>query len=862
MTQAWIGTVFLAAALGGGISAPAAASAAGWRDDFDSSRLASRWTWETPRPGPKISLTAHPGCIRIIVPQSARGFNEWVGVHEAAFLKTPAPAGPGNWNLDARISLADWKPDSNFHLALVVGFSQRIVLAWGPFFSRSLYPDQKKPGLWAEPTGIGAYIRTQAPVQDVELRISRRGDSWHCLYRKPGDPGWTDAGCYYAGGLVPRFVGIMGKSFGANPAGALDVDYIAVTPVKPRPPRPALRAEITLSPRATGQAPIPETQRGGFLELLGNCIFRGLWDEMLANRKFIGAGGAHGLVWGWQAEGAAKAYQPDRRLPYSEPQSQRITLGAAPGGVRQEGLAFRKGQRYRVRLALRVRGEIRHVRVALTGRGQPLLEHRFPVSPGTWQTLTWRSPALAKPVADGGFVVSAAGPGTLWLGAVSLMRDDNVGGFRKALLDRLRQAPPPIIRWPGGNMASGYHWRDGIGPADRRPPRWDRAWKAWVYNDMGTDEFLALCRLLGAAPCICVNCGEGTAAEAADWVEYCNGGPDTPMGRLRAAGGHPKPYGVRYWDLGNEIWGPWQLGHTGPEQYGLRAVEFARAMRRKDPNIVLVASGAMEREFGDWNSRMLRICGPFVDMLSVHHYTEYPVNRCTDANWARVVGAPGRIASMLLHTAALAEQAAGKPLPLAFDEWNSIPLPHAHRGGEGLPDALYAAGILQALQRCGRRVPIANYALLVNPIGALRADATRVFETPVFQVFRIFHDFTGRRPVPLAVRSPQFRGTDVLGAAASLSRNRSSLCVTLINRHPRRALQLEWRGRAVTGGLERRVRVARVSGPEPWARNTFEAPDTVRLVRRTLSLREFLAAPLPPASVTGVRIPLPAAPGP
>ena len=111
------------------------------------------------------------------------------------------------------------------------------------------------------------------------------------------------------------------------------------------------------------------------------------------------------------------------------------------------------------------------------------------------------------------------------------------------------------------------------------------------------------------------------------------------MGRLRAANGHPKPYGVKYWDVGNEIWGPWQLGHTGPEQYALRAVEFARAMRRKDPGIVLVASGVPERQYDDWNARMLRICGPFVDMLSVHHYTEYQVSQYSDENWKKVVKA-------------------------------------------------------------------------------------------------------------------------------------------------------------------------------------------------------------------------------
>ncbi|MBM4050255.1 MAG: hypothetical protein FJ279_34605, partial [Planctomycetes bacterium] len=458
----------------------------------------------------------------------------------------------------------------------------------------------------------------------------------------------------------------------------------------------------------------------------------------------------------------------------------------------------------------------------------------------------------ARATKNGIFTVKAQGPGQLWVGAASLMRADNVQGYRRDMLELTKRAKPPTFRWPGGNMASGYHWRDGIGPQDRRPMRWDRAWKAWVDNDMGTDEFIAYCRLLGAEPCLCANAGEGTADEAAAWVEYCNGGPETPMGKLRAANGHPEPFRVKYWDVGNEIWGDWQLGHVPPEQYGLRAVEFARAMRKVDPSIVLIASGVLARTFGDWNRKMLRVCGPFMDMLSVHDYTEYEAWQCTDATWQMVVSAPLRIERSLRETVKLAEEAAGKRLPLTFDEWNSVP--KAARGGHGLVDALYAAGVLHAMQRCGDDVPIGNLALLANALGALRCNATQAYQTPTFLVFRLFADHSGPWDVATKAEGPQFGNVPALDVAATLSEDKSVLHITAINRHPRSGLTVDWHLGALKPQGE--VTVATLTSPDPWARNTFEGPEAVALRTERLTWAEAGRRVIPPASVMGVGIPL------
>ena len=832
------------------LAALAAAGATGdadWRDDFDGGELHPRWTWRVPVEGPSVSLAARTGWLRLAVPRTDRGFNHWINEQRAALLTTPAPA--GDWDMTARITLAEWSPDSNLHLALVVGFSEAKLLAWGPFLSKQIYDDMARPGIWAEPTGHGAYLKADASLEDLELRIAKRVATYGMALRESPADEWRTVGVYYLPS-PPEFVGLMGKSFGPKPAGVLDIDYIAV---RAAPPRRTGTAAATIRLGEETGVRLDPMQRGFFLEFLGHCIFRGIWDERLQNRKFIGPAEADGTVWAWEPTGSPTALAPDWEQPLAEPQSLRVELGKEGGGVAQSGLGLQANASYAIRLAYRTSGSVRAVTVALAHREDTVVEHTFGAEGRHWQDSTCELP-VPRDIANASLRITAMGPGRLWLGAASLMRADSVDGFRRDLLERTRRARPPIFRWPGGNMASGYQWRDGIGPRDRRPTRWDRAWNAWVYNDMGTHEFIRYCRLLDAEPRICVNAGEGTAADAAAWVEYCNGGTATPMGALRARNGHPEPFNVKYWDVGNEIWGPWQLGHVGPEHYGLRAVEFARAMREADPEIVLIASGVPTDSFDNWNGRALPICGRFVDMLSVHDYTRYDSRDTADVNWPKLLKAPVRIESMLRETARIAQEAAGKPLPLTFDEWNTTPADPAHHGTHCLGDGLYAAGVFHALHRCGSDVPIGHLALLANVLGAIRTDQTRLVETPVFQAFRLYADHSAPRMVQVRTECGTLHGVPAVDAVASLSKDRGQLHVTVINRHPHSAVAATWKLGAIEPSGE--ARVSTLTGPEPMARNLLSHPDTVTLRRETVPWSTVTSSTLPPASVTGITVPV------
>lgn len=209
--------------------------------------------------------------------------------------------------------------------------------------------------------------------------------------------------------------------------------------------------------------------------------------------------------------------------------------------------------------------------------------------------------------------------GMLWVDHISLLPSDSVGNVRKEVVDMTRDLNAGMMRL-AGNYISAYHWQQAIGPVNERPCVVNEAWGGWTNKYFGTDEFIQFCRELNVEPLICVNDGSGTPKEAAEWVEYCNGGLDTPMGKLRAANGHAEPYGVKYWEIGNEVWGPWQVGHCSAEQFADRYVHFAQAMKAIDPEIKLLACGDDKQ---DWNQILLARAAEHMDYLTLHLYHGY-----------------------------------------------------------------------------------------------------------------------------------------------------------------------------------------------------------------------------------------------
>ena len=298
--------------------------------------------------------------------------------------------------------------------------------------------------------------------------------------------------------------------------------------------------------------------------------------------------------------------------------------------------------------------------------------------------------------------ISGTGTGDFHVGAVSLMPADNVQGFRAEVVATLKQLHFGVLRFPGGNFVSAHEWRNAVGDIDKRPPIWDPVWHAVQPNDVGTDEFVTLCRLLDVEPYITVNAGFGDAWSARELVEYANGAATTPMGRWRAANGHSQPYHVRFWGIGNEPWGDYQMGSMALDQFELKHNLFAKAMRGVDPSIKLIAGGAMpdvmaganqsQRINGqivpdylskaDWSGNLLLHCLDNIDMLSEHYYSssdmhldlktgkKVNIGPQSLVEWERAPATQVRVKyEHYQQYLKLIPGLRAKPVPIAIDEW-------------------------------------------------------------------------------------------------------------------------------------------------------------------------------------------------
>jgi alpha-N-arabinofuranosidase len=358
--------------------------------------------------------------------------------------------------------------------------------------------------------------------------------------------------------------------------------------------------------------PVSQYEFGMFIEPIRTLIYRSLWSEMLDDRKFYfpisskepdapaqQQGGTFRKMQlrKWRPVGPDKVLVMDKDQPFVGDQSPRIELDSSTRhGIRQSGFAVVKGKKYTGRIYLRGSPNSK-VKVSLIwGEGE---NERQTVSFAALTNDYKKFPLNFAAQADASAAsleIAGTGAGNFHIGAVSLMPADNVQGFRPDTISLLRQLHSGIWRLPGGNFLSDWNWYDSVGDIDNRPPMYDYAWNAMQTNDVGMNEFMTLCKLIGTKPYITVNAGFGDAHSAAEEVEYINGSVNTRLGAMRAHDGHPEPYHVKFWDIGNEPYGNWQIGRTDLKYFVLKTNEFAKAMRKVDPSITLLASGAMPDE--------------------------------------------------------------------------------------------------------------------------------------------------------------------------------------------------------------------------------------------------------------------------
>jgi alpha-N-arabinofuranosidase len=365
-------------------------------------------------------------------------------------------------------------------------------------------------------------------------------------------------------------------------------------------PIPFLRAQtqavnVSIDASKTG-APISKYLYGQFLEHGGNIVNEGVWAEMLEDRKFCNpitskpadqpATPTPGRRFRpaprrWVPIGGDEFITMDTKSPFTGDQSPLVKADKTDArGFQQSGLAARKGKLYTGRVILAGSAGV-VVKVSLVWGKDA--DDRETVTLGTLGAAYRKFPLKFQAQSDtdnASLEIAGTGTGSFHVGAVSLMPADNVEGFRAEVVAALKQMRFGVLRFPGGNFVSAHEWRNAVGDIDKRPPIYDPVWHAVQPNDVGTDEFLTLCRLLGVDPYITVNAGFGDAWSARELVEYTNGAASTPMGKWRAANGHPQPYHIKFWGIGNEPWGDYQMGAMSLPQFEIKHNMFAKAMRQ------------------------------------------------------------------------------------------------------------------------------------------------------------------------------------------------------------------------------------------------------------------------------------------
>ncbi len=424
-------------------------------------------------------------------------------------------------------------------------------------------------------------------------------------------------------------------------------------------------------------------------------------------------------------------------------------------------------------------------------------------------------------------------------------------GFRRDVLELVREQGVTLIRYPGGNFVSGYRWEDGVGPVEQRPTRLDPAWRTIETNEFGLDEFMAWTRVAGVEPMMAVNLGTRGIAEALDLLEYANHPRGTHLSDLRVAHGTAEPHAIRLWCLGNEMDGPWQLGHKTAAEYGRLAAETARAMRQYDPGLELVACGSSGRgmpTFGEWEETVLAHTYDLVDLVSAHAYYELAGD-----DEASFLASSADMDAFVAEVAATADKVGArlgsdKRIGISFDEWNvwymgrvrdAAPddwsvAPRLSEDAYTVLDAVVVGSLLITLLRNSDRVHAACQAQLVNTIAAIRAEpGGPAWRQSIFHPFALTARHATGQVLAARLDAPTtdtaVHGTvPVLDTVATWDAATGRLAVFAVNRHPGDDVELTVPLEAFgPAGVPRLSTATELADADRSARNTQASPERV-----------------------------------
>jgi alpha-N-arabinofuranosidase len=613
---------------------------------------------------------------------------------------------------------------------------------------------------------------------------------------------------------------------------------------------------------------------GQFDEFMFEGVKRGLTAELIRDRGFDEAPNAIGLPRYWEREPDDRNDDPGLHFRWDDAvyyptrheftdgraeHSLRVDLGEEDGrrhGIHQVGIPIRGGIPYRGYLWVKSDGFTGHVDVALEADragGESYASSEINDVSGDWKkyefTLTpTKSDALGK------FVILFHGKGRLWLDQVSLLPGDGVDVVRADVFQKTKALRPAFIRWPGGNVAQDYHWLWGIGPRDQRFTWTNLSWGNELEpSDFGTDEFVRFCRSVGAEPSLTVNVeGRGaTADEAAAWVEYANGPASSRYGAMRAANGNRDPFQVKYWEIGNEIWGDWVRGHSDANTYAANFKRYAAAMSGVDPSIRLIAVGDNNM---DWNRTVLETAGSKIDYLAIHHYYGVAEMGGDPANLMAHALSYERFYKWLADV--MREIVPGRTIKLAINEWNTaLPLPRQ----QSMESALYAARLMNVFERSDI-VAMSAVSDMVNGWsgGVIQAGRDALFVTPTYLVNELYNRRLGAERLTARVSSPTFdaskegKGVPYLDVAVSRSADGRYIFIKAVNTNAQKSLRTTVR---VGGaGVGSSAVMETINGQSMSEANSFANPTAISMQETTIKAGSNFVVVFPEHSVSVITL--------
>jgi alpha-N-arabinofuranosidase len=630
------------------------------------------------------------------------------------------------------------------------------------------------------------------------------------------------------------------------------------------------RASITIDARKVENR-ISPLLYGQFLEFMYEGIKGGLHAELIRNRSFEEPPNAIGLPRNWERypddrnDDYALTFQWDDRFPYPKQRSEvkehslRIEIGDGVierHGIYQARIPVRSRLEYRGHFWLRSADYEGEITVALESDSDQHQVYaastisQINVGLGAWRRYDFSVvPDRSDPLAR--LAIFFPGRGTVWIDQVSLIPADVAPGLvRRDVFDKIELLKPAFIRWPGGNVAQDYRWLWGIGPRDERVTWTNLSWKNELEpSDFGTDEFVMFARQLGAEPSITVNVeGRGATADgAAAWVEYCNGPATSKYGAMRAANGHPAPFGVKFWEVGNEIWGDWVRGHSDAETYARNYNRYAHAMRAVDPSIKLIAVGDNDMS---WNRTVLREAGRNIDYLAIHHYYGRREMRGDPLN---LMARPLFFERFYTQVQQLLSELGLDRVKLAINEWG-LDLPSERQ--YSMESALYAARLMNVFERSGEIVEMSAVSDLVNgwPGGIIQAGRQSVFVTPIFLVNQLYAQHRGAQRVASSVKGPTFNtsheGANVpyLDAVVSRTADGKTIFIKAVNTNRTSALLTTINIQGIMPAPRAELKTITASSLD--VANSFSRPNAVSIQNRMLTSGRTFVVTLPKYSVS------------